>query len=301
MSSPNPIGRLGVVYGLAAYATWGLLPLYIRLLDRAPAGQIVAHRAVWALVFLGGIVAVLGRFRAILARARGKHVLFALLASTTLISINWLVYTWGVVNHHVLETSLGYFINPLVNVALGMIFLGERLSRAQIVAVGLAAAGVSIMAVAQGGALWISLTLAFSFGLYGLIRKVVAIDALGGLLVETLLLAPVALAYLIWMDRIGQGAFGQDRTLDLLLVCGGLLTVIPLLLFAAAARRLPYSTLGLIQYVAPTMQFLLAVFVFREALSAVHLVTFALIWLGLVIYALDSWRATRAQSPLPPE
>ena len=213
-----------------------------------------------------------------------------LAASATLIAINWLVYIWAVQHGHVLEASLGYFINPLVNVALGMALLGERIGRVQKAAVAVAAAGVAVMALSGGGALWISLTLALSFGTYGLIRKVAAIDSLGGLTVETALLLVPALAVIAMAQVGGQGAFGQDRTVDLLLVLAGAVTAVPLLMFAAAARRLRYATMGLLQYIAPTLQFVEAVALFHEPLRPVHLVTFALIWTGCALYAWGGWR-----------
>lgn len=276
--------RTGLLLGIAAYAIWGLLPLYLRLLHGVPAAQVLAHRVVWSLVLLFGVVLVTRRLRGIVAAARGRTLLL-LCASAALIAVNWLVYIWSVQNGHVLEASLGYFINPLVNVALGMAVLGERIGRVQIVAVAVAAIGVLALAVSGGGALWISLTLAFSFGLYGLIRKVAAIDALGGLTVETALLLGPAIAVLL---ASGDGVFGRGTTLDLLLVLAGAVTAAPLLMFAAAARRLRYATLGLLQYIAPTLQFVEAVVIFREPLRPVHIVTFTLIWIGCALYAIGS-------------
>lgn len=308
MSQPEPAGspqpdeaRNGVILAFGAYLLWGLMPLYLKQIMGVPSLQIVAHRLVWSLALIVIIVLALGRLRGIRTalRARGTFALLAL--SATLIANNWLLYTWAVLNGHVLEASLGYFINPLVNVALGMLFLKEKLRRVQGVAVALAACGVLVMLVAQGGAVWLSLGLALSFGLYGLVRKVVAIDALGGLAVETALLGPVALAWLWWSAATGVGVFGTDRTTDLLLMAGGIFTAVPLLLFAAAARRLKYTTIGLIQYVAPTLVFLQGVLLFGEKLTTVHCITFGLIWAGLVVYAIDSLRAGRATPVTVPE
>jgi chloramphenicol-sensitive protein RarD len=265
-----------------------LLPIYLHLLHGVPALQVLAHRVLWSLVLLALVIAALRRAPAIRAAARGRTLLL-LCASATLIAINWMVYIWSVQNGHVLEASLGYFINPLVNVALGTIVLGERIGRIQKAAVAVAAVGVVVMAVAGGGALWIPLTLAFSFGLYGLIRKVAAIDALGGLTVETALLAAPALAVLLLGH---EPVFGRGVQIDTLLVLAGAVTAAPLLMFAAAARRLRYATMGLLQYIAPTLQFLEAVILFREPLRPVHVVTFALIWTGCALYALGS-RPTR--------
>lgn len=279
-----PANRTGLILGISAYVLWGLLPLYLRLLHDVPALQVLAHRVLWSLVLLGAIVVVIRRGRAIVAAARGRTLLL-LCASAALIAVNWLVYIWSIQNGHVLEASLGYFINPLVNVALGTIVLGERIGRVQKAAVAVAAVGVAVMAVAGGGALWIPLSLAFSFGLYGLIRKVAAIDALGGLTVETALLAAPALAVLLLGS---EPVFGRGMQTDVLLVLAGAVTAVPLLMFAAAARRLRYSTMGLLQYIGPTLQFLQAVLLFREPLRPVHIVTFALIWTGCVLYAIGS-------------
>jgi len=282
----------GLWLGAGAYILWGLLPLYLKLLTGVPAVQVLAHRVVWSLLLLAIVVVVLGRLRTVRAAARGR-TLALLGASATLIAINWLTYIWAVQHAHVLEASLGYFINPLVNVALGVAVLGERVSRVQRVAVGIAAAGVAVMALSGGGAIWISLVLAVSFGLYGLIRKVAAIDALGGLTIETLLLAPLSLVVLAYAGAAGNAAFGQERSVDLLLILAGPVTAAPLLLFAAAARRLTLATLGLLQYLGPTLQFAEAVLIFGEPLRPVHMVTFAAIWTGCALYAWDAWRRSR--------
>ncbi|KTT73074.1 EamA family transporter RarD [Sphingomonas endophytica] len=296
----NHATRTGLILGIGAYTLWGLLPLYLHLLSGVPAVQVLAHRVLWSLVLLAAIVVAIRRGGAILAAARGR-TLALLVASAALIAVNWMVYIWAVQNGHVLEASLGYFINPLVNVALGMIILGERIGTIQKAAVAVAAIGVAVMAVAGGGALWIPLTLAFSFGFYGLIRKVAAIDALGGLTVETALLAAPALAVLFCSP---EPVFGRGVTTDTLLVLAGAVTAAPLLMFAAAARRLRYATMGLLQYIAPTLQFLEAVVLFREPLRPVHMVTFALIWSGCVLYALGSrtpvTRPDRAAAPAKP-
>lgn len=285
--------RNGLLLGVGAYTLWGVLPLYLKLLHGVPALQVLAHRVVWSVLLLAVIVLVRRQAGAIARAARGR-TLALLVASAALIAVNWLVYIWAVLNGHVLEASLGYFINPMVIVALGVVVLHERLRRGQAVAIAVAAAGVVVLATAGGGALWIPLTLAVSFGLYGLIRKVAAIEALGGLTVETLLLAPLCLIVLAEAGRSGTSAFGTGTRLDLLLVLAGAVTAAPLLMFAAAARRLRYATMGLLQFIAPTLQFLQAVLLFHEPVHTAHLVTFALIWTGCVLYAVDSWRASRA-------
>ena len=282
----------GILLGVGAYVVWGLLPLYFKLLGAVPAAQVLAHRILWSLLLLAAIVLVVKRGAAIRAAARGRTLLL-LMASAFLIAVNWLVYIWSVQNGHVLEASLGYFINPLVNVALGVAVLGEKVRRVQWAAVALAGLGVAIMAASGGGAIWISLVLALSFGTYGLLRKIAAIDALGGLFVETILLAPFACAVLVLANAQGDAAFGHDRGLDMLLVLAGAITAIPLLMFAAAARRMPYAALGLLQYIAPTLQFAEAVLLFGEPLHRADAVAFGLIWTGLAIYAADGLRAGR--------
>ena len=283
----------GLKLGIAAYILWGFLPIYFKLLEGVPALQILAHRVLWSVLLLVLVVIARRRVGALRTAARGRTLLL-LCASATLIAINWLVYIWATQHAHVLEASLGYFINPLLNVLLGVLVLRERVSRRQQIAVGVAALGVVVMAVAGGGALWISLLLAFSFGLYGLARKVAAIDALGGLTVETLLLALPAAAVLAQAQVAETQAFGTGSRIDLLLVAAGAITTLPLLLFAAAAKRMRYATLGLLQYIAPTLQFAQAVLLFGEPLRPVHIVTFGLIWTGCALYAADSLKQARA-------
>ena len=286
------VNRTGLWLAINAYVLWGLLPIYLQLLAAVPAREVLGHRVLWSLALLVGIVLLWRRGPGIWAAARGRTL--ALLAlSAVLIFVNWFVLIWAVLHGHVLEAALGYFINPLFNVALGVLVLGERVSAVQKAAVGVAAAGVLLLAVSGGGAIWISLTLAATFGTYGLVRKVVEIDALGGLTVETLLLAPVALALVLLPGE--AATWGRDGYTDLLLVLAGPVTAIPLLLFAGAARRMPYATLGLLQYIAPSMSFLEAVLLFGEPLRPVHVATFALIWSGCGLYAWDSVRLARRE------
>ncbi|NIJ65495.1 chloramphenicol-sensitive protein RarD [Sphingomonas leidyi] len=288
-------GHKGLALAIGAYGIWGFLPLYFHVLASVPALQILAHRIVWSVLFLGVLVFALGRAGPIWRAARGRTLLL-LCASATLIAINWFVYIWSVETGHVLEASLGYFINPLVNVALGMLVLGERLRRWQGAAIAVAGAGVLVMALDGGGAILISLALAFSFGLYGLVRKVVAIDSLGGLTVETVLLVPFAAAWLVYTAGQGTSGFGVSAGQNALLLAAGVITATPLLMFAAAARLMPLSRLGLLQYIAPTIQFFVAI-ALGEPLRTVHLITFALIWAGCALYAWDSLRAARAPMP----
>jgi chloramphenicol-sensitive protein RarD len=222
-------------------------------------------------------------------------VRWRLVTSAALISANWTTYIYGIATERVVETSLGYFINPLLNVVLGVVVLRERLNPVQWAAVAIAAAGVSYLTWSAGHPPWIALTLAFTFGLYGLVRKVVRVDALAGFASETLLLLPIGLAYLIWCEIAGRGTLGHEGfTMDFLLILGGPLTAIPLVLFAFGARRIPYSTVGLLQYIGPTMQLLLAVLVFREPFAGPRVIGFSLIWTALAIYAADGvWRARK--------
>ncbi|MDB5663091.1 MAG: putative Permease of the drug/metabolite transporter superfamily [Sphingomonas bacterium] len=293
--------RSGVLLGASAYLIWGLLPLFLRLLAGVAPAQIVAHRVLWSLALLATIALIGGRFGGLAAAVRRPRVLPFLCATATLIAINWLIYAWAVLNHHVIETSLGYFINPLLSVVLGVVILKERLRPAQMVAVGAAAIGVAIMAVGQGAALWISLGLALSFGGYGLLRKMAPVDAFDGLTIESALLAPFAVALLLWASQAGQNAWGESMSRDMLLIASGPITAAPLILFAAAAKRMRLATLGLLQYIAPTLQFLQGWLLFGERLTTTHLVTFGFIWLGLALYAVDGVRTARAVPPMMPD
>lgn len=295
MNGNTAIERRGLALAIGAYGIWGVLPLYFHVLASVPALQILSHRIVWSVLFLIVLVFALGRAGDIWRAARGRTLLL-LCTSAALIAVNWFVYIWSVETDHVLEASLGYFINPLVNVALGMLMLGERLRRWQGVAIAIAGAGVLVMAVSGGGAILISLTLAFSFGLYGFVRKIVAIDSLGGLTVETLLLVPLAAGWLLYTGSQGTSGFGVSAGQNALLLAAGVITATPLLMFAAAARLLPLSMMGLLQYLSPTIQFFVAL-ALGEPLRPIHLITFPLIWAGCALYAWDSLRAARAAMP----
>jgi len=288
--------RGGLLLGLSAYALWGVLPLYFKALAAVPPAQIVAHRIVWSLFFLAALATLWRRWSAIGAALRIPRLALTLAVTATLIAVNWLVYVYAVVTGHVLEGSLGYFLNPLVNVLLGTVFLKERLTLAQKAAFALAAGGVALLAMDASGAIWISLVLAGSFATYGFLRKVAPVDALEGLSVETIFLTPIALGWILWAQHQGTGAFLADRTTDLLLIVGGAVTATPLLLFTAASKRLPYSTLGFLQYVAPSLQFLLAVLVFGEPLTFAHMLCFGAIWAALAVFVFESVRTARAAS-----
>lgn len=293
--TPPDKGGLAATFG--AFAIWGLFPLYLRELDAVPPMQLVAHRVAWACVLLLALIAWRGELAGLARKLAQPRVAARLAATAVLISINWLTYVWAVANERVVETSLGYFINPLVNVVLGVVLLKERLNSTQWSAVAIAAAGVAWLTVTAGHPPWIALTLALSFGLYGFLRKTADVDSLPGLAIETALLAPVAVAYLLWCNMQGTGAMtpAAGTRINLLLVASGAVTAIPLLLFAFGARRLPYSTVGLLQYVAPSLQLACALLVFHEPFGRTRAIGFALIWIALAIYACDGvWRARRA-------
>jgi chloramphenicol-sensitive protein RarD len=289
----------------AAFAAWGVFPLYFRTLHPISPFQIIAHRIVWSCVFVLLWMAARGELSALRATLADRSVVWRLAVSAALITVNWMVYVWAIMNGHVVEGSLGYFINPLVNVLLGVVVLSEKLTRAQWIAVGLAAAGVAYLTVVTGSPPWIALSLAFSFGTYGLIRKVVKVDSLPGLATETLLLAPVAAGYLIWCEYAGNGAmFHAGWAFSALLIGTGPITAVTLFLFAYGARLLPYSTVGVLQYIAPTLQLACGVFAFHEDFERTRGIGFALIWAALLIYAAESlWVAQkqRALAPTSPE
>ena len=287
----------GILSAALAFLCWGMFPLYFHAIDEVPPLQILAHRMLWSLLFLVIVLAVRRQWTW-LSTVRQPRVFGSFVASALLLSINWLIYIWAVNNGHVIEASLGYFINPLVNVLFGVLLLGEGLRRLQLVAVLIASLGVIALTLAGGGALWISLTLAVTFALYGLVRKVAAIDALGGLTVETVLLGPPAAILLATASYQGNAAFGHDLRTDMLLAVSGIATALPLLLFAAAARRLPLVTLGLLQYVAPTLQFLIGVLAFGERMPPLDRIAFPLIWAGCLVYAYDGVRTARAVAPV---
>jgi chloramphenicol-sensitive protein RarD len=280
---------------VGAFVIWGLFPLYLKPMAQVPALQIMAHRIVWCCLLVFGWLALrveLGAVRSALADPASR---IRLMGSAMLISVNWLIYVWAVTNDHVVEASLGYFINPLLNVVLGVAVLKERLNRAQWSAVALAAVGVLYLTVVSARPPWIALALAASFGMYGLIRKVVTVESVPGLATETLLLAPFALALLLWSEAQGSGALGHSTAaVTWLLVGSGLLTALPLALFAYGARLIPLSTVGLVQYIGPTLQFLIGVLVFHEAFPWTRAIGFALIWAAVGLYAADgAWRARR--------
>ena len=286
--------QAGVVYATLAFVWWGLFPLYFRIVTTVPAPEILAHRVLWCLLFLAAVLTARRQWGWLRPVLRQPKVLAAFVASALLIGANWLAYIWAVTNGHVLDASLGYFITPLVNVLLGMTLLHERLRRAQWVALSLAALGVVWLAWQAGHPPWIALLLAASFGGYGLMRKVAVLGALEGLTLETMLLAPLALGVLALAAYRGDGSFpATDALTNLWIIALGPLTAVPLLLFAAGARRLSMTTLGLMQYIGPTIQFAVGVWLFHEPFSTARLIGFGFIWLALLVYTADGLRLAR--------
>lgn len=284
----------GILYAASAYTCWGLFPLYFRQLAEVPATEVLVHRVVWSFVLMAVLLAVRRQWAWLAPALRNPKVLGAFAASALLLSVNWLTYIWSVTHGHVVEASLGYFINPLVNVLLGCVVLHERLRRVQWAALALAAAGVVWLGVLAGRPPWIALVLAASFGTYGLLRKVAALGAVEGLALETLLLAPLAFLGLALFTVQGSGHFpAPDLATNLWLIGVGPITAVPLLLFAAGARRVSMTTLGLLQYIGPTLQLAIGVGLFGEPFGQARLVGFALIWAALVVYTLDGWQVAR--------
>ncbi len=283
-------GVTGILYGVTAFGIWGLVPIYYKTLGHVSSLEIVAHRVVWAMVALFILVLVKRQGRLIFAELRDLRSLGFYLITTLLVGSNWLIFIWAIHNDRLLESSLGYYINPLVSVVLGVLFLRERLSGRQMLAVALAVVGVLNLILRFGSFPWIALTLALTFGFYGLLRKRAGGDAIRGLSIETLLATPVALFFLGALALHGGGAFGRiNLTTDALLVFAGIVTAIPLVCFLQAARRVHLSTVGLMQYLAPTLNFLLAVLVYGEPFTTAHLITFTCIWVALAIYSFDAF------------
>ena len=288
--------RRGMLAALTAFSIWGLSPLYFRAVGSIPPFEIVAHRILWSLVFLAGLLAFLpftGGFARVREVCRQPRLLGLLALTALLTGSNWLVFIWAIDAGRLLEATLGYFINPLVSIALGAAILGERLRPLQRIAVAIAIAGVAWRVWQLGSLPWISLYLAGTFGLYGLLRKRAPIEAVSGLFIETLLVAPLAIAGLAWMHAGGTLGFGTGAIADWLLPLSGIITALPLMLFTAGARRLPLATIGFMQYIAPSMGFIIAIKIFHEAFDSGQLIGFLLIWIALAIYSVDMVRAAR--------
>lgn len=286
---------LGILYACGAYFFWGVLPLYLKLLQSVNSLEVLAHRIVWSLVLLLGILAIRRHWGWLRGLRQTPRTLRSFVASAMFISINWGVYIWAVNDARTVDASLGYFINPLINVLAGTLLLRERLRSAQWLAVGVATAGVAWLTAASGSVPVVSLVLACSFAAYGLLRKMATLGAVEGLTLETLLLAPAAVGWLVWAGMSGQAAYPQaGPLLWIILLAAGPVTAIPLLLFAAGARRIPLTTLGVLQYIAPTLQFLLGVFAFGEPFDRARLVGFLLIWTALAVFTVEGiWRTQR--------
>ncbi|MDH4573116.1 EamA family transporter RarD [Salinicola acroporae] len=295
--APRHEARRGVGYGVTAYALWGCFPLFFSLFDGVPAFEVLIQRILWSCIFLIVVVTLMGRWPAIRSGFPGQRETIRglgwILGCALLIALNWGLYIYAVETHRVLQASLGYFMTPLVNVALGMLVLRERLGRWQKMAIGLALAAVILQLVLLGTLPWISLVLAMTFGSYGLLRKRVPLDALSGLLVETSLLLPLSLATLAWLAWHGQSHFGASLDVTALMIVSGVVTTLPLLAFAGATKRLTLSTIGFLMYLNPTLQFLLALWIFGEPLVWPQLLTFALIWISLGLYSVGAWQSHR--------
>ena len=286
--------RSGTLYGAGAYLLWGLFPLYWPLLQPSSALEVLAHRVLWSLAVVVVLVAVTRRAAQVRAAVRDRRRLAQLALAAVVIAINWGTYIYGVTTERVVETSLGYFVNPIVTVLLAVLVLGERLRPAQWTALGAAFVAVVVLTVENGSPPWIALVLAFSFGTYGLLKKTAGVGAVEGLAIETAVLLPVAAAYVAVLGLTGAGTFGSEGAGHAgLLALSGVITAVPLLMFGAAASRIPLATLGVLQYLAPTMQFLLGVTLFDEPLPVVRLVGFVLVWFAVVLFSVDLVRHSR--------
>lgn len=280
--------KQGVIFALLAYVMWGLVPLYFKQLHQVPAYEILAHRAIWSCVFLAILLCLFKLWPKVWAVLQVPRNVLLLVCTATLISINWLTYIWAVNNDHLLDASLGYFINPIINVILGMVFLSEKLRKMQWLAIGLAVTGVMVQIITLGYLPWIALVLSCSFGLYGLLRKKLHLNALVGLLIETIIMLPVAAIYLfVLADSATSDLSNNPITLNLLLLCAAFITTVPLLCFNNAAIRLPLSTLGFFQYIGPTIMFILGVTLYGETVNTETLTTFMFIWAALVVFSFD--------------
>ncbi len=301
-AAPASESRRGVLLGLSAWVMWGFFPLYWPLLKPSGAVEILAHRIFWSMVLMLVVVVALSRRAALRRTLADRRARLLLAVASVLITVNWGTYIWGVNHDHVVETSLGYFINPLVSVLLGVLFLGERMRRLQWAALALAGVAVVGLTVEYGRPPWVALILAFSFGSYGLVKKKADAGAVESVVIETLVMSPVALGYIVVLTATGASTFGDHGLLHAVLVVGtALVTVVPLLCFAGAATRIPLSTLGLMQYLTPTVQFVLGLAVFHEPMPAMRWVGFALIWLALVLFTAETLRHRRRALRVSPE
>ncbi len=292
----------GIIYAFAAYAWWGFFPLYWKLLQKVPALQLIGHRIIWSFISLLVVILILKQWKSFRESIFVFKTFRIYLLAAILIGVNWFLYVWAVNAGYIVETSLGYFINPLISVMLGVLFFKEKLKLWQWIPIALAGAGVLYMTISIGELPWIALILAFSFGFYGMIKKIAPLSSLQGLTLETVILLIPALAYLIHSENSGAGAFLHFGLLtDFLIVLAGIITTIPLLLFASAAKRIPLSYIGILQYIAPTIQFLLGIFIFKESFSINQFIGFLAVWIALIIFGLNSFKSYRAKSISPVE
>jgi chloramphenicol-sensitive protein RarD len=292
----------GILNGIGAYALWGLFPIYWKYLHQVPALQIIGHRIGWSFLLLIAVILLTRQWQSFRSAALAPKTIVIYSIAAVLLSLNWLVYVWGVNAGYIVESSLGYFINPLFSMLLGVVFLGERLRPAQWIPVALAAAGVIYLTVTYGRPPWIALSLAFTFGLYGLVKKIAPLGSLYGLTLETALVFPIALIYLAFVEFTGTGEFlHQGALTDILLIGTGIITSVPLLMFASAARQIPLTMIGVLQYIAPTLQFLIGVFLYQETFDRERFIGFSLVWLALIIFWLENYFANRrvAVQPIP--
>jgi chloramphenicol-sensitive protein RarD len=294
----NDKTKYGLICGLSSYMIWGVLPIYWKLVKNVPAYEILAHRIFWSFVLVGMVVMLRGEHSKLKAIFRDRKSLACIAACSVLITFNWFLFIWCVNSGHIIESSLGYYINPLMSVFLGMTFLREKLNGMQKAAIAIAAAGVLAMVVIYGSFPWIPLALATSFGLYGLIKKKVALDSVAGLTVETLVTAPFALVFLLHANANGTGAFGSAAGTTFVLMLSGVTTAIPLLLFSEGAKNVKLSTMGFLQYVSPTMSLLIGVFMYNEKLTKVNLIGFLFIWTALAVYSYSLLKPRRAQTDM---
>ncbi len=290
----------GGLFALGAYGLWGVLPVYWKWLEEISPVEVVANRVLWSAVFTGVLVLALGRRQELVATLRQPRQALPLVAGGALLSANWVIFIWSVANERLVEASFGYYLNPLMNVAFGVALLGERLTRVQGLALAVAALGVAVLGSEQGGAAWIPLSLAMSFGIYGLVHKLTPVSSVTGLFLETVFLTPLALVYIGVRAQHGDSALvGGDFVARLLLLSTGVVTALPLMLFASAARRLRFSTLGLFQYLSPSISFLLAVLAYGEPLGSRRIMAFGLIWIAVGLYSAGASQSWRATEPLP--
>jgi chloramphenicol-sensitive protein RarD len=287
--------KAGIIFAMCAYSMWGFAPIYFKLLSSIGAAEILMHRVVWSALVLCILVVGLKNIAKVRVAVLSFRVLGTLLVASLLLSVNWLLFIWAVNNDYLLEASLGYYINPLINVFLGRLFLGEVLRPLQKVAVGIAIAGVLILLINYGRLPWVALTLALSFSVYGLLRKQVAVDSIPGLFIETIMMLPAAIIYWLWFATASTSFVSNTTYFNILLICAGIVTTAPLLCFTAAARRLRYSTLGFFQYIGPSIMFCLATFMYNEPLTSARLVTFIFVWSALALFTYDSVNAYRVQ------